>query len=215
VATPSATDSYTQASVSWSAPTDNGGLPVTGYQIIANDLTSSSRGGQTVSTTGTSTTITGLTPGDSYTFTITPQSALGNGLPTTSGTVTALASSTQITASLTALLHPTGKNAKPKAITKDRGYTFAYGALEPGRVVVDWYETTHTGKGKHKRTHRRLIASGATTAGSAQTVPVKVKLNALGRRLTKAKHPIHVTAVVRFTAAAGGTTSRTSRFTLR
>ncbi|MCW2880549.1 MAG: coagulation factor 5/8 type domain protein, partial [Sphaerisporangium sp.] len=62
----------TSVSLSWSASTDNVG--VTGYQVL--------RGGTVVApVSGTSYTVTGLSPATAYTFTVTAQDAAGNTSP--------------------------------------------------------------------------------------------------------------------------------------
>jgi LPXTG-motif cell wall-anchored protein len=58
-----------------------GSGPTTGYRVVATDVTEPSRGGQTVDGTNSPITVTGLTNGDTYTFTVTALSAAGNGPP--------------------------------------------------------------------------------------------------------------------------------------
>lgn len=68
--TPTASAGNAQATVSWTAPA-NGGKAITGYTVT------SSPGSITASTTGTSVTVTGLTNGTPYTFTVTATNANG------------------------------------------------------------------------------------------------------------------------------------------
>lgn len=62
------TVTYTTVALSWSAPSDTGGLPITGYVLERADNSSISQGVQTYNVSGTSYTVTGLTPGRTYYF---------------------------------------------------------------------------------------------------------------------------------------------------
>src|SRR3989440_4192979 len=61
------------AVVSWQPPAFDGGLPVLSYVVTA------SPGGASTSVSGRTATVTGLNNGNSYTFTVLPRNAVGNG----------------------------------------------------------------------------------------------------------------------------------------
>ena len=67
-----ATAGAASATVTWSPPTTDGGSPITGYTVTANDGTTAS-----APAGATTATITGLTEGDFYTFTVTATNAVG------------------------------------------------------------------------------------------------------------------------------------------
>lgn len=66
-----------QATVSFTAPTDHGGSPITGYIVTSNP------GKITATGTGTTITVTGLTNGTTYTFTVRAINAAGNSADST------------------------------------------------------------------------------------------------------------------------------------
>ena len=77
----SATAGNADATVTWTAPASDGGSPVTGYTVVASDSTTPANGGETCSwTTGPLTcTVTGLTNGDTYSFTVWAINGIGLG----------------------------------------------------------------------------------------------------------------------------------------
>jgi large repetitive protein len=64
--------------VSWKPPADNGGSPITGY-IVTPFLNGVAQPGRSFDASTTTRTITGLTPGSRYTFTVAAQNAAGIG----------------------------------------------------------------------------------------------------------------------------------------
>jgi len=65
----------TSASVGWSAPSSDGGLPISGYQV---QISPAAPGG-TVQVTGTTAAVSGLSNGTAYTFRVSAVNAVGTG----------------------------------------------------------------------------------------------------------------------------------------
>ncbi len=71
-----------QATVAWAPPSDEGGAPISKFTVTARDATRPVNGGQTCSASGSAApacTVTGLTNGDSYTFSVTATNVAGQG----------------------------------------------------------------------------------------------------------------------------------------
>jgi hypothetical protein len=72
---PTAVPGNTQAVVSFVPPSSNGGRPVTSYRVTANP------GGATAAGAASPLTVTGLTNGTAYTFSVTATNSVGTSLP--------------------------------------------------------------------------------------------------------------------------------------
>jgi chitodextrinase len=93
----SASAGIAQATVSFSAPAYNGGSPITSYRVISNP------GNNTATGAASSITVTGLTGGTAYTFTVTATNA--------AGTSPASSPSNSVTPTFTVPGAPTGVSA--------------------------------------------------------------------------------------------------------
>jgi hypothetical protein len=110
-----ATPDNAQVSVTWTDPSSNGGDDITSYTVSAIDATTPGNGGQTVSGSSSPILVTGLTNGDSYSFTVYATNTNGDGsasdpsnsvtpatLPDVPSTPTAVPGNTQATVSWSA-----------------------------------------------------------------------------------------------------------------
>ena len=93
--TVAATRGYESATVRWAAPSSLGGSAILRYNVTAADSTVSSRGGQScVWTTGPlSCVVSGLTDGDSYTFTLVATNSVGTSVASPASNVVVPAAS--------------------------------------------------------------------------------------------------------------------------
>ncbi|MEI8051122.1 MAG: fibronectin type III domain-containing protein [Actinomycetes bacterium] len=130
-----------RVAVVWSPPNSNGSA-ITGYDVTAQDVTdsNSSTNGATCTTTGaTICTFTGLTNGDSYTFTVTATNGVGTGASS--------ASSAQVT--------PAGLPRAPTGVLAQAADT---------NVSISWTAAVANGSAI---TGYRVVATDETNAASS------------------------------------------------
>jgi hypothetical protein len=72
------------STISFDPPAFVGSSPITAYTVTADDVTNPANGGETASGVMSPLTVTGLTDGDSYTFSVTATNAAGTGPPSSS-----------------------------------------------------------------------------------------------------------------------------------
>ena len=174
---PVATPGNASASVSFVAPADNGGSPITGYTVT------STPGGFTGTGTGSPITVSGLTNGTSYTFVVTATNAAGDtsSVPTAAVTprttpgaptsVTAVRGNGQATVSFTAPASNGGAPITSYTVTSNNGIT-ATGTASPIVVTGLTNGTAYTFTVVANNVAGPSAASSASAAVTPATVPL-------------------------------------------
>jgi hypothetical protein len=114
-----ATGANASASVTFTAPASDGGSPITGYRVT------SSPGGVTATGSASPITITGLTNGTAYTFTVAAQNLVGYGAES--------AASNSVTPAVPVFWNEAGSGATTTALKTN----LLYAGL--GNTVYKWY----------------------------------------------------------------------------
>jgi hypothetical protein len=132
-----------------------------------------------------------------------------------SGGATATISSAQVIASLTSTLTLSGKAATVKSLLAKGGITLSCSALEPGVLVVDWYEVPHGAKLAAAKARPVLVAAGKLDFGVAEKATLKLKLTSAGKKLLRHALHLKLTGKATFTPTGQGPISTTKAFVLK
>jgi len=132
-----------------------------------------------------------------------------------SGSAIATVSSAQVIAGLASTLTPSGKAATVKSLLAKGGTTLSCSALEPGVLVVDWYEVPHGAKLAAAKARPVLVAAGKLDFGVAEKASLKLKLTSAGRKLLRHTSHLKLTAKATFTPTGQAPISTTRAFTLK
>jgi hypothetical protein len=149
----SATAGDGEATVSWSAPSSDGGAPITSYTVTA------SPGGATASGTASPIAVTGLSDGTSYTFTVVATNSVG-----TSGSSTA---STAVTPAA-----PPGAPTGVSAVAGDGQATVSFTAPSSNGSAITSYRVTASPGGATATASAGPITVTGLTNGTAYTFTV-------------------------------------------
>ena len=165
----SAVGGNASAVVSFSAPVSDGGSAITGYTVTAADATTPANGGQSKAGSASPVTVTGLTNGDAYTFTVTATNGVGTG--------SASASSNSVTPSAPASVPgaPTGVSAvggNASAVVSFSAPVSDGGSAITGYTVTAADATTPGNGGQSKAGSASPVTVTGLTNGDAYTFTV-------------------------------------------
>ena len=184
---PSAIAGNAQAVVSWQTPSVTGGYGISLYNVVA------SPGNLTCSTPNTSCTITGLTNGTSYTFTITAVNSAGSGPGATTSSV--IPSTTPSA--------PTGLTATPGT----NQVTLSWTAPDSGGLPISIYTVTATPGNFTCTTATTSCTISGLTSGTTYTFSVTATNN---NGTGSASSPVSATPLTATPPGAPGTPTATA-----
>ena len=154
---------YQSATVTWTAPSSQGGSNITRYTVTTADLTLASRGGQGCTWTigALSCTMIGLTDGDTYAFTVTATNSLGTGI--------ASGPSNSIIPAPTVAAAPTGLVATPGNGTTALSWTAPASNGGSGVTGYNVYEGSSAGHESTTPINGSTVIGGTTTTVTSLT----------------------------------------------
>ncbi|MCW2646585.1 MAG: hypothetical protein JWP07_2694, partial [Pseudonocardiales bacterium] len=183
-----ATAGTAAATLTWTAPS-TGGSPITGY-VVTPYIGATAQAPQTFAGTGTTQTLTGLTPGAAYTFTVAAQNVAGTGPASAkSASVTP-----NVSPSLSFTAPPAGEVGVPysRALTVTDGTAPFAWSISAGSLPAGLTLNASTG-----------LLSGTPTAAGSFTFTVRV-VDASGQSATKSVTLVVAAApTLAFTPGAG------------
>ena len=167
----SATAGNGEATVSFVAPVNDGGSPITGYTVI------SSPGGLTASGTGSPITITGLTNGTAYTFTVKAMNGVGESIASeASSSVTPEAPATVPTDAATPRIDTQPADQTVRVGDNRPSLNVAATVNDGGTLSYQWYSISEENTGPSVPTIAQIRAlpnnSAVTTEGVVTTQSV-------------------------------------------
>ncbi|WP_168205985.1 S-layer family protein [Geobacter sp. FeAm09] len=207
-----ATPGASQVTVSFNAPVSDGNSAITGYTVV------SSPGSITATGTASPITVTGLTNGTAYTFTVTATNAIGTSASATSGSVTpssgpgaptgvsAVAGNGQATVSFTAPADNGGSAVIAYTAVSTPGSITASGTASPITVSGLTNGTAYTFTVTATNAVGSGIASGSSNSVTPYTVP--------GAPTGVTAVPGYTQAVVSFTAPSSNGGSAITGYTV-
>ena len=152
-----------QAKVTFTAPTSKGTSAISSYTVTPS---SGGNNGTPVQGSSSPITVSGLTNGQSYTFTVTANNESGPGLPS----------------SASSAVTPVGPPDAPTGVTAQVGNGFITVSFTPGsdggKTITSYTVTSHPGNNTFTQTSRTFTLKGLTY-GIEYTFTVKAK-NSLG-----------------------------------